>query len=261
MKINKILSVSLISMFLLVGQVFSQVAPSWRGQTNTTYQEWDFLTKAIPSYPEKSLNSPAGAATALISVGAMGIGWKEDLSLLGGTNKGFWDLGTNGMIQCSLPYLSGFTGTINWKAQVQLIAYYDNWTYSMDPVIQIPGATIASSDKQTLTVNALGGQWILYRYSITATMQIRAIRIISPARGSIIDRIAIDTQIGGEAPPPIPPPMVISFTGDNGRTYSLLTSLDMVKWTTNQTFVGITGKPFIFVFPSQIARAYKIITY
>jgi hypothetical protein len=121
---NLLLSFKLLptsaALVMLSSQAQAQL-PSWYGQPNTTRTEYIFDSGVIT--PSANIfESPFGAASALVTVGAFSSGWQDPLapfSLSGITNNGAWDLGRFGTINVTLPIASappdpGFTYTVDF---------------------------------------------------------------------------------------------------------------------------------------------------
>jgi hypothetical protein len=163
--------------------------PGWRGQANTTYQEWRFTTGATPTPPDASSN-PYGAPTANITVGRYGSGWLNQIPGLG-TQQGYWDLGgTNGRILITLPNTPDPARYTEVWVQV---TYFQDITKA--PFVNVPGGQLVSSQILTVEHVSTGGDWFLGQsiWRIAPSASAEQVDITTDTSwGAVVDQVVVD---------------------------------------------------------------------
>lgn len=172
------------------------VPPPWRGDANTTFQEWEFLTNDNPAAPlAGNLSNPYGSPSAAITVGTLGSGWWATYPPIAGGREGVWDIGQgDGQIVLTIPN-SADTGPLTWKEVLVQIAYYKDLTGA--PTIDVPGASLSDSGSQLVeTVPSWGQWWVDWSLWRIEPNPLEETIIISgnDPNMSMIDQIVVDTQ-------------------------------------------------------------------
>jgi hypothetical protein len=172
--------------------------PSWRGEPGTTYQSWSFDDGSNPAAPEVSSNA-YGTGLADITVNIMGSGWQTQLPGMG-TQTNYWDLGganpeypPGGGMVLSVPNAS--TPADYQEIWVQVTYYRD---INQAPAVSVPGAQYISGETQTAEVVPTGGSWMVDRTLWRIEPNPGNIQVLlgaSPAWGSVIDQVIIDTLV------------------------------------------------------------------
>jgi hypothetical protein len=166
------------------------IQPPWRGQSGTTFQDWQFSTGANPAAPEV-IQNPYGTASAEMTVGTFGSGWLDQLPAMG-SKTGYWDLGGEG---------GQIVLTIANKPEA--LPYKDIWvqiTYFQDisaaPTVDIAGATRLGGETRLVESIETGGAWMLDQsmWRLSPNPSSETITIASdPVWGSVIDEVVVDT--------------------------------------------------------------------
>lgn len=161
------------------------VAPSWRGQAGTTFQQWNFSSDANPAAPD-FVNNAYGSPSASITVGDFGCGWFEELPGFGSAT-GYWDLGSEGTI--ALDINSG-SATEVW---VQVAYFLD---MSQAPVVNVANGTWISGDTHVVESMEFGGGWFVDQsvWQIAAGSNLAITFIGSADFGSLVDSVVVDTN-------------------------------------------------------------------
>ena len=163
-------------------------APSWRGITGATSEDWRFDTSATTTAPE-SVNNPFGSPSASIQVGLFGSGWLSQLPGLG-TRSGYWDLGGNGNISLTIPN----NARPNSKfVLLQVTCYKD---ISQPPAVGVSGATKLQEQEVTVETVPTGGWWVLEEslWQLPQGSAWESVTITSSVQwGSVIDEVVADT--------------------------------------------------------------------
>src|ERR1035437_4508748 len=189
-------------------------APCWRGNSDTTYQNWTFATSNNPVAPDTFVN-PNGAPLASLTLGAFGTGWKS-VSLGGRT--GVWDLGKAAQVSLSISNFGGLSATKEY-VQVQ-VTYFDDGGFGyVAPTVSIPGATLVSSQiviDQTINL----GSWKTMQtvWQIQPSPASETVVISGDAnKGLLIDQVVVDTRcpIGSDSVPAYRP----CWRGLSGSTF------------------------------------------
>jgi hypothetical protein len=169
--------------------------PEWRGQPGSTYQSWTFGTNQNPA----SLANHFGLASAAITVGPYGIGWRSSLPGLG-TQTGFWDLGsTGGKIEILIDNWS--EGLDRKEVWVQVTCFKDI-TSEPTTAVDVPGhpeCVVTFLGSQTALVEhvSTGGDWLLLqsKWHVEPSCVQERIVVNTDRWGSIIDEVVVDTII------------------------------------------------------------------
>lgn len=184
-----------LALALLAGSIASEahdvVVPPWRGSVFSTYQDWRFSTSANPAAAEV-VSNPYGTPSALITVGPYGSGWLNWIPGLG-TMTGYWDLGSNGTIQMSVPIApSAAEPSANWVS-VQTTYFRD---ITEAPAATLPGAYKANTAAKVVENVSTGGQWVveqtIWRHS-SYPASVSAVITSDPMWGSVVDESVVDT--------------------------------------------------------------------
>lgn len=167
------------------------VVPPWRGSAFSTFQDWRFSTSANPAAAE-TLNNPYGAPSAAITVGQYGSGWLNWIFGLG-TMTGYWDLGSAGTIQFTVPNPPSISGASAGWVSVQTTYFED---ISQPPTVDVPGAVKVRTDSRVVENVPTGGQWLveqtLWRFAPCPTSVTAALTSNAPW-GSVVDETVVDT--------------------------------------------------------------------
>ncbi|GMU20275.1 MAG: hypothetical protein AMXMBFR13_03720 [Phycisphaerae bacterium] len=163
--------------------------PAWRGQPDSTFQEWAFSDAADPA---PATNATYGSPSADIAVGPFGSGWLHQLPGLG-TQTGYWDLGSEGSIMFDLD--AGPSALPIVEVWVQ-VTYFDDLTAA--PTIDVPGAALVPGSAQTALFESdpISGAWMLDKSVWTISPNPGALQMILTATtaGATIDHVIIDTR-------------------------------------------------------------------
>ena len=138
---------------------FGQTAPCWRGQEGSTFQEWRFTTDANPASPEV-LSNAYGTAEASIAPGLLSSGWIDQLPGLG-TNRGYWDLGSNGSITLTIAGNSATAPNASQFVWVQIVQWYDGGIFNEYAAVSITGAVYLGGERTLVASAPTGGGWWL----------------------------------------------------------------------------------------------------
>ena len=167
------------------------VAPPWRGDPGSTYQEWDFLTNSDPAAPEVDLNT-YGTASADISLGPLASGYWATYPPIVGGRIGVWDIAT-GDITLTIPN-TDLTGPATWKEIWVQVTYYQDITTI--PVVEVVGGSFLGGQTITSEVIPAWGSYVVTQsmWRIEPNPTIEEIIISGdPVFGSMIDQIVVDT--------------------------------------------------------------------
>jgi len=193
----------------VLGLVAEPVEPCWRGREGSTFQDWAFTSPANPTAPEVSSN-PHGLAQASVGLGFMASGWLRDIGL--GTNTGYWDLGSNGLITVSIPDRFGL-GTDAWKYVSVQVVYWEDPPLFVSPSVSVSGASMVARTNWVVHDTALGtwredwSWWRLDSNSASATVVITA-----GPNGGVVDRLVVDTWVLD-----LPRPTDLGLAADPGQ--------------------------------------------
>ena len=180
------------------------IAPTWRGEGGTTYQEWRFDTGANPSAPEVATN-PYGKPEASVVVGLFGSGWIDQLEGMG-TKTGYWDLGGAGTITLDIPNSPVANPYKDIWVQV---TYYED--ISQAPTVDIAGATRLGGETRLAEHVDTGGDWFVDQsmWRIQPNPSSESIVLTSdPDWGGVIDQVVVDTRCSDA--PGVPEPASIT---------------------------------------------------
>ena len=177
---------------LAVAPAFSHLvdlAPSWRGDDRTTYQNWTFDDSSSPV----TLSNAAGSASAEITVGEFGSGWWLDGLELGQETSGYWDIGgIDGEIVLDIDNFQDG----EYKLISLQITYYE--AIGGKPVIDmIPGATQYEEEnwQEVIVDSDQLGVWKVWQstWMMMPNPSHEQIILIGDPSGTIIDQVIVDT--------------------------------------------------------------------
>ncbi len=180
---------AVIAVVFLAGVSQAAFVPSWQGQPGSTYQQWQFCDASNPASPDVSVNA-AGTAAATVTPGEFASGWLLQLPGLG-SQTGYWDLGSAGVISLSVP-ISSSTMPLA-EIWVQTVSFVD---ITAEPVVSVPGASLLETQHQLVERVATGGDWILTltKWEMQPGSMQADIAVTSDAMwGGIVDRVIVDT--------------------------------------------------------------------
>jgi hypothetical protein len=161
--------------------------PCGRGQPGSTFQDWRFSTEANPASPEEGTHT-YGNAEAAVTVGVLGVGWLDQLSGFGAAT-GYWDLGSQGNVEVSIPVRPGASRLVS----VQVVQYIGGpYQYAS---VEAAGATFMGRQRQFVeAAPPLGDWWVdvtLWRVETAPATQ--TIVVQGATNGSVVDRVVVDT--------------------------------------------------------------------
>lgn len=168
--------------------------PPWRGQADTSFQDWPFSSPANPALPAVILN-PFGGAQVDITVGLYGSGWIHFLQGLG-TQTGYWDIGGPGGQM--LVTIDGPQAQAEYAEVWVQVTYFKD--ISQPPFVVVQNADLLGSQTATAEQVPTGGAWLvtLSRWQVDAPQPGEQIVITSdPAWGAVIDELIADVQYVG----------------------------------------------------------------
>ena len=167
-----------------------EAPPAWRGQSGTTFQQWNFASDANPAAPELA-NNPYGAPSAAITVGDFGSGWQNQLDGMGNAT-GYWDLGSAGTMVFDIPNTADpvpFTEV--WIQVTCFVDITDVPAVSVANGTEIDGEMFITEDVET------GGFWVLSQ-SLWQVQPSSGSNIITltgdPDWGAVVDSVVVDTR-------------------------------------------------------------------
>jgi len=197
------------------------IAPDWRGDGGSTYQQWLFGTNAtLDVVPDVMVNS-YGGASADISVGFMGTGWWDEFPEDSG-RTGLWDLGRGeepgepfGRITLDIQNRV-LEDPLSYKEiWLQVTYYYTDITKA--PVVTIEGATqMPGGETRVLQTIPDWGEYRLdqTKWRIEPNPDHETIVLTAAFNGSIIDQVVVDTIC-------IPEPASLALLLGGGLTLAL----------------------------------------
>jgi len=199
---------------LICGTSFGDVVPpAWRGQANTTWQSWDFLTDANPAAPS-GVSNPYGSPSAAITVGFFGSDWYSEFPPAdppnpapAGSHAGAWDIGSaDGSIVLTIPNSPIVGSGTSCSVWVQVLYYLD---IQGVPSVSVPGASfVASQDVLAQDVVVPWGSWRVYQseWLFDPSVSSLTVNIVGNTNGSIIGEVTVDAQL-------IPEPATLTLLG------------------------------------------------
>jgi hypothetical protein len=166
--------------------------PCWRGQPNTTFQEWGFFASANPTAPDVAANS-YGSPSASMAPGPFSDGWFAGWP--SSTNVGLWDLGQSGTIQVTIPNRPGASAG-SYKYLCVQVAQYIGGTFPNYSTVSITNATYLGGQRQLVeAVPPFGGIYVDQTvWRLAPNPDAEGIIITSPSNGALIDQVAVDTR-------------------------------------------------------------------
>ena len=168
------------------------VVPPWRGSAFSTFQDWRFSTSSNPAAAEV-LNNPHGNPSAAITVRPYGSGWLNQIPGLG-TMTGYWDLGSAGTIQFTVPNPPSIPGASAGWVSVQTTYFED---LMEPPTVDVPGAVKVRADSRVVEDVPTGGQWLveqtLWRFAPCPTSVTAMLTSSNSPFGSVVDETVVDT--------------------------------------------------------------------
>ena len=181
----------------LMPAVLSDDPPDWRGDPNTTFQDWTFDDDSNPAAPSGLVN-PNGTPSADITVSEFGTYWWDNSDLswsaVFGSAQGWWDI-AEGSILLTVPNQGNANPGSFTSIQLQVTYWLD---ISEAPEVSVSPFAVQQGEKETTLVESgpAGGGWYsdLYRWNVSPSPYSLAITLVGPASsGSMIDRIIVDT--------------------------------------------------------------------
>ena len=172
--------------------------PDWRGDSGTTYQEWDFLNDANPAEADFYVND---YGVPSVSVGGLNSYWvSEDYE-----HEGVWAV-FNDAMTVTIPNADAENP---YKEILLQIVYWENYA----PLISTSPAagSITLIDEQTLTSSY---SYVAYSIIIEPNPDTEVITISPYECGVYIDSLIIDTIC-------VPEPMTIGFLGLGGALLAM----------------------------------------
>jgi hypothetical protein len=171
------------------------LAPCWRGQPNTTFQQWAFSVSNNPAaLPAELVTNAFGVPQASIAFGYGSDGYIDSNGFLG-CQQGIWDLGQAGTMTLALPNSAG-PGTSYKYVWVQVTQYRDN-LYNQNATVSIAGATLVSQQPHLLRTVATGRTWVVdqtvWRIGPPCPGS-ESVLITAGPNGSLIDQVVVDTR-------------------------------------------------------------------
>lgn len=190
-----IICVSLHFAWPLSAQV---LAPSWRGATGSTWQEWTFSTNTNPMVPDGSSNL-FGTASASLSLGANASDWFYNEPAAFGNATGFWSIGATGRFDITIPDYGGPTTNGIKELRVQVVQYIEAGFFGYATVDVTSANILSLTHSNRLVLSAPFGEWRVDDWSFTLEdgSQPDLISILNPAlnRDTLIDWIVVDTLV------------------------------------------------------------------
>lgn len=188
---------SLLICGVIAGVALADTAPGWRGEPDTTFQQWDFTGNSQTPAPNPLTN---GYGTPTLSIDynpPFGSGWYNTLGGYG-SRQGFWDI-ANGSMSLDIPSVA--VPAFYLQIQLQVVYWKDISqapSYNLSPSAVQIGSTIT-----TLVEDPAGlGAWFsdLIVWEVTPGPADQFITVLGDASfGSVIEQIIIDTK-------PVPEP-------------------------------------------------------
>jgi len=167
------------------------VPPCWRDTGGSTFQRWTFNTNDNPASPELNHNS-YGSPQASITLGPFGSGWQWDLGF--GTNRGYWDLGSNGSITLSIP--NDPTAPAGaWKYVWVQMTYWDDPPLFVAPAVSVSGATLLATSNLVVEQTFMG-RWSLQQtlWRLDSSPNAETVTLTAAANGGVVDQVVVDTK-------------------------------------------------------------------
>jgi hypothetical protein len=167
------------------------VPPCWRDTGGSTFQRWTFNTNDNPASPELNHNS-YGSPQASITLGPFGSGWQWDLGF--GTNRGYWDLGSNGSITLSIP--NDPTAPAGaWKYMWVQMTYWDDPPLFVAPAVSVSGATLLATSNLVVEQTFMG-RWSLQQtlWRLDSSPNAETVTLTAAANGGVVDQVVVDTK-------------------------------------------------------------------
>jgi len=169
--------------------------PCWRGQANSTLQNWRFDANANPASPEafSNTNSPAPSATIVPTIS--GTGWTDDELGLG-TKRGVWDAQS---VSLAIPNAAG--SAASWKYVWVQVTEWRGPFYTA-ATVSVSGATPVGS-VESVNVERVPtdpmlptfGNWSVQKslWRIAPCPADETVTITGGQFGSLIDQVIVDT--------------------------------------------------------------------
>jgi len=167
--------------------------PPWRGEENTTLEEWQFNTDANPAAPDLVVN-PYGVPVGVIETGFLSEGWIDSLPGVFGNQQGFWDLGgEGGSITLNIP---NRPVTAEFKEIWVAVTYFAD--ISAAPTVSIPGASLYGQQYDPIVIESTptGSEWItqVSIWRMYPNPDFEQITITSDSQwGSLVSNVTVDT--------------------------------------------------------------------
>ncbi|MBI5386697.1 MAG: DUF5011 domain-containing protein, partial [Verrucomicrobia bacterium] len=178
----------------LTGDV-SGFRPCWRGQADSTFQQWVFGANVSAAIPPAQVSNAYGSPSANVGLGPYSSGWIDQISFYG-CRQGLWDLGSNGTITLNIPNtLSASSGAYKY-VRVQVTQYRDSFVYTNNSSASLAGGTLVSEQQQVIETTTFGAQWVVVQSILRVgppSPASESVIITAPGNGSLIDQVAVDT--------------------------------------------------------------------
>lgn len=172
--------------------------PCWRGQPNSTFQQWLFgVSNSLASIPAEVVSNSFSAPLASAALGTYALGW-FDVNSVYGCRNGIWGLGGGGAMTFNIPNKSPVSASSYKYVQVQVTQYRDLGIYDANGNVSIVGATLVSQQETEIGPGGglPGGRWVVaqtvWRLGPPSPNNETVVFAAAP-RGSLIDQVAIDT--------------------------------------------------------------------
>jgi hypothetical protein len=146
-----------------------------------------------------------------------------------GCRQGFWDLGSFGTIDCTVPATAGSPTSYKY-VQVQVVRFADNFIYTAPPTVSVSAGastvTPMSGPVSQPWENGVFGQWFIDQtvWRVEPDAGAVTVTVTAPGSGSLVDQVTVDTLT---LDPPCPASQIVyadpGICGKAGVTWSLPT--------------------------------------
>ena len=169
--------------------------PCWRGQPNSTFQQWAFSVSNNPaSMPAELVTNAFGVPQASIAFGPFSDGYLDSSPFLGCV-QGVWDSGESGTMTLAIPNTPSGSGGSYKYVRVQVTQYRDS-IYNQNAAVAIAGGTLVSQQQQTIQTVAPGRTWVVaqsvWRLGPPCPAS-ESVVLTAGSNGSLIDQVVVDT--------------------------------------------------------------------
>ena len=231
------------------------LAPLWRGETNSTFQSWTFDTNTLVTPPGQASNVLGVAQAVLEPEPIFASGWWWQLGGFGVTTRGYWDL-ARGRATLTVP---DFAGPGLKEIWLQTTEWYDGGLYSEPMLISIPGAVLLSSNTVVAEADPIFGGWVVRQtqWLAPASGSQDDLVLSGAPNGSFLDAATVDTRYipSGMLPLTVDPETM-------SASYVIEASTNLVDWTAIGTNVldGLSVyvcDPAAHLYPCRFYRAVR----